>query len=183
MKKNKKVELVKMLTEELKLSKLNILVNFSGLSVSEMQNLREQVKKNGKLMVVKNSLIERTLKDLGQNELCEYLEGPVFVVWTIEKDEIGIIKKLIGFKKDIGKIELKAGFLGGEIISAEEIASIGELPGRKELETLVVSYIKMPVVRVINSLKYPAIKMLNVLNQIKEQKEKTETTDKNIKLN
>lgn len=175
MKKDKKIDLVKMLTEELKLSKLNLLVNFSGLSVSEMQDLREQVNENGKLMVVKNSLIERTLKDLGQNELCEYLEGPIFVVWTVEKDEMGIIKKLVGFKKRIGKIELKAGFLNGEIISTEEIESIGKLPGRKELEALVVSYIKMPVVRVINSLKYPAIKMVNVLNQIKEQKEKTET--------
>ena len=170
MTKSKKVEFVKLLTEELNSSTINILGNFSGLSVLEMEKFREQIReKDAKLMVAKNTLLDKVFKNLKKEELCKCLNGATFVVWTKEKDEIAIIKSLLDFRKRTGKIELKGGSLGENIADANQLETIGKLPGRKQLEAKVVMFVKMPFARISNSLKYPAIKLINIIGQIKEK--------------
>ena len=183
MTKNKKIEIVKFLTEELNLSKIFILSNFIKLSVKEMENLRDRIKtKNAKLMVVKNNLIEKVFKNLNKEQLSEYLNGSSFIVWTREKNEIEIIKDLIDFRKKTGKIELKVGYVEGNVIDTEKFEIIGKIPSTKELEAKIVMLIKMPLARISNSLKYPLIKIINIVNQLtKEKGEKNEKSgEKNV---
>jgi large subunit ribosomal protein L10 len=172
MNRKKKEEFVEMLTEEIKTSKINILANFSGLSVPEMQNLREEVKKaDGNIKVVKNNLVEKALKNLSKDELCKFLDGPMLLLGTKEQNEIGVTKSLVTFIKKKGKITLKAGLLNGEIIDSDYINRIGELPGEKEIQGKVVFYLRLPVVRLVNSVRFPMVKIINVINHIKEKKE------------
>ncbi|HOK57164.1 MAG TPA: hypothetical protein PLF90_07530 [bacterium] len=61
--------------------------------------------------------------------------------------------------------------MNGEVIEKDKIDQIGKLPGKKELQGMVITMIKMPTVRLVNSIKSPMTKLINVLNQIKSKKE------------
>jgi len=173
MNKSGKEKLVKWLTKELKESKIYILGNFSGLSVSEMQNLRENIKeKEGLIKVVKNTLLERTFKNLSQDKAVDYLEGPVFIVWTKDGDEVEILKNIYSFSKKIGKIEVKGGAINNEVVDRNFFEKLSKLPPIKEIQAKVIYDIRFPVIRVINSIKGPIVKIVNIVNQIKEKKER-----------
>ncbi len=169
----RKKEVVEILTEELKNSKINILSSFSGLTVFEMRKIRESIKNTGgKMMVVKNNLLDIVFKNLSKDEVCKFINGPTFIIWSNQENEIEIIKSLIEFQKDTAKLEIRGGLLKGEIIDKNKIFEIGKLPGRKELEIKLVYLLKMPSIRLVNSIKSPMIKIVNILNQIKERKER-----------
>lgn len=170
--KKRKEEVVEKLTNEFKNSKINILTNFSKLNVSEMKKIRDSIKSiGGNLMVVKNNLMEIVFKNLSKDEACKFISGPTFVVWSDKENEIEIIKSLINFQKDTGKVEIKGGLLNGEIIDKNKIAEIGKLPGKKEIQIQVLYFLKMPSIRLVNSIKSPLTKIVNILNQIKDKKE------------
>lgn len=170
--KKRKEEIVKNLTEEFKNSKLNILGNFSNLTVLEMQKIRESVKElGGNVMVIKNNLMDIIFQNLNKNEVCKFISGPSFIIWTNKENEIEIIKSILNFQKDTGKIQIRGGLLNGEIIGKDKIDEIGKLPGKKELQGMVITMIKMPTVRLVNSLKNPITRVINILNQIKSKKE------------
>jgi large subunit ribosomal protein L10 len=169
--KEKKKEFVEILTDEIKANNINLLVSFSGLSVSEMQQLRRNLKEAGcNMKVVKNTLLEKAYKNVKFDEMSEKIGGPVFIIWAKSDDEINVIKNLYEFKKKIGKIDVKAGFISDRILSSEELERIGKLPGRKGLEAKIVWCLRLPAMRVVNSLKFPLMKLVNDINQIAETK-------------
>ncbi len=170
--KKRKEDFVKTLTEEFKKSKINILASFSKLSVSEMGKIREIIKDcGGNMMVVKNNLIEIIFQNLSKDEVCKFISGPTFVVWSNNENEVELVKKLVEFQKDTGKIEIKGGLLNGEIFDKLKMEEIGKLPTKKELQSQIVYLIRMPSIRLINSLKFPVLRVINILNQIKTKKE------------
>jgi len=170
--KNKKEEVVKKLTEEFKNSKINILGSFSNLTVLEMQKMRESIREvGGNIMVLKNNLINIIYQNLSKDEVCKFISGPSFVIWSNKENEIEIIKSVLNFQEDTGKIDIKGGLLNGEIIGKDKINQLGKLPSKKELQGRVITMIKMPTIRLVNSLKGPITRVINVLNQIKSKKE------------
>ena len=173
MKKKEKIEWVKKLTEIMKESKINIFASFLGLSVKEMQDLREMVKeKEGQMIVIKNKLTERVFKNLKKDELCSLLDGPMFVVWTKGKDQIGVIKSLFEFMKKNGKIKVKGALSQDEFLTVEKLEQLSKLPGLKELQSSVVNYIRLPVIKIVNDLKFIIGNIVNIINKIKEKKER-----------
>jgi large subunit ribosomal protein L10 len=170
--KKKKEEFVKDLTDKFKNSKINILTSFSKLSVSEMKKIRDSIKDfGGNMMVIKNNLIEIIFHNLSKDEVCKFISGPTFIVWSNNENEVEIIKKLVEFQKDTGKIEIRGGLLNGEILDKIKLEEIGKLPPKKELQSQIIYLVKMPSIRLINSLRSPIVKVINILNQIKTKKE------------
>ena len=103
--------------------------------------------------------------------LAEMLRRPLFVAWSNSRDEIGIVKTLLTFAQETGKIELKAAILGGAVIDAQRLEQIGRLPDRKTLEAMLVMNVRAPLVRVVNALRWPAGKLTRVIMQIQAKKE------------
>lgn len=166
--KKRKREIVEKLTEEIKNSKISILGNFSGLSVGEMEKMRNVVKeKGGNVMVLKNNLLEIVFKNLSKDEgISKFISGPTFIVWSKEEKEIEIIKSLLEFQKDTGKIEVKGGLLYNEIIDKGKIEEISKLPGKKELEAKLIYLLKNPSLRLVYALKNPIVRVINVLKNL-----------------
>jgi len=173
--KEKKKELVSEITEDIKESNVNLLVGFSGLSVMDMQGLRRDLSDMGcNMMVVKNTLLEKTYENISREEVCKGLTGSVFLVWTKGNDEIGVLKKLLNFKEKTEKIEFKSGIIYDKVFNAEELGSIGKLPEKKQLEAMVVYNLRMPLTRIVNALNYPLMRLISNLNQIVENKKEKE---------
>ena len=131
-------------------------VEYRGLSVNNLIKLRrELVKKNMKFNVYKNSFVLRALNEL-KIELDD-IDGPNAFVFS--KDEISCSNILFNFSKKNKEVVIKSGFVNNEIIKADKINIIANLPNR---ETLILMF--------LNCLKISMVKFLLVVNQLAKAK-------------
>lgn len=172
MTKERKQEMVQALATKLDTSVISVLGNFSGLSVREMERLRALMREQrAGLAVVKNTFLGRACKGLEREDLCAGLTGPIFLVWTREGDEVGVVKSLLAFQKTAGKIELRVALLRGEVLNADGVAGLGRLPGSREVKACIVTMIRMPALRIVSAVNSPMARLVSILRQLKETKE------------
>ena len=145
-------------------------VQYSKLSSPKMTSLRASLKSGkSRLLVTKNSLINRALKESNIDGLESFLEGPSALV--IGYDDVAAVSRILAkFSKENESLVLKGGFFKGAILSKKDIETISNLPPRLELIAQVVGALKSPLAGLVWTLKGPLNKLAIVLNQIKEQK-------------
>ena len=145
-------------------------VQHSKLSSPKMTALRASLKSGkSRLLVTKNSLIKRSLKEANVDGLEPFLEGPSALV--IGYDDVAAVSKtLVKFSKENESLVLKGGLFKGSILSKKDIETIANLPSRQNLIAQVVAVLQSPLAGLVWTLKGPLNKLAVVLNQIKEQK-------------
>ncbi len=175
----KKSQIVEELTEKLKKAKSLVLADYSGLPVSQQQELRSQIKAaGGEFTVAKNTLLKIALRQdsPGQDspdavrtvleKLGEEIKGPTAILFSYE-DEIAAIKVLVNFSKEFELPKIKAGFFEGEIIEKEAIFALAEIPGKKELQAQLVYTINSPISRLVNVLSSDIRKLIFIISNLK----------------
>ena len=108
-----------------------------GLKVSEVTELRRNLKESGSdYKVYKNTLTKRALVDSGL-ELNEYLEGPTAI--SFSSDELAPVRILHKFAKDHEALELKAGIVEGKVATTKELNKYAAIPSRDTLLTMLAT--------------------------------------------
>jgi len=159
----KKIFTVQNLTQKLKDTKALVLADYQGLSVSQMADLRAQVKKaGGELEVVKNRLLGRAAKEAKVEITDEALIGPTAALWAWE-DEIGPMKALHGFALKTGLPKIKFGIFEGKTISLERIIQLASLPTMEELRRRLVNTLQSPAFGLVNALNWNMKKLIVIL--------------------
>ena len=150
------------------------LVNYKGVSVPQVTDLRNQVRDVGaSYMVVKNRLVLRTIEEGALGQLKEHFSGPVAVAFG-EGDPVGLAKVLSEFAKSVEAFELKAGLVDGQPVAAEQITEIANLPSREELMAKLVFMLASPMTRLVRTLGAIPRNFVVVLNQIRAKKQEQE---------
>ncbi len=128
-----KEEEVKKLAEKMKSASLVLLVDYRGITVADVTNLRNSVRKvGGEYAVIKNNITRRALKECGIDTLDEILTGPTAVI--IANDEyLPVLKAIYSYAKDNDFYKIKGGVLEGKVSSSEELIVLAKLPSREEL--------------------------------------------------
>ncbi|MBN1621474.1 MAG: 50S ribosomal protein L10 [Endomicrobiales bacterium] len=166
-----KISQVQELTDKFKNNKALVLTEYHGLTVSEISELKSKLRShNCDYKVVKNTLTRRALKDLGLEEFSKHFSGPVAVAFE-KGDPVDATKVLVDFSKEHNNLKLKAGMLGDKIISLQEIKSIASLPKREVLLAHILGTMQAPISGFANVLAGVIRNLLNVMNEIKKQKE------------
>ena len=112
-----------------------VLFDPRGLKVSEVTELRRNLKESGSdYKVYKNTLAKRALADSGL-ELDSYLEGPTAI--SFSSDELAPVKILSEFAKNHEALELKAGVVEGKVANIQELNSYAAIPSREGLLTML----------------------------------------------
>jgi large subunit ribosomal protein L10 len=151
----KKFQEVEEITELLKGSPMTILTNYRGLSVSQLQEFRKQLRENGgSFRVVKNTLTGIAADNVEMSDIREFLEGPTAIVTTTE-DPVGPAKTTRDFARSTRILEVKAGVLEGSLIPASEVERLATLPSRDELLAKVVGGLNAPLAGMVGVLSGP----------------------------
>ncbi len=150
------------------------LLDYRGLNVSQMNDLRERVKSlNANLKVIKNRLaikyFEREKKEFGR----ELFSGPIAVAYSTEKF-VEVAKVLVDYEKENNKLEIKAGFIEKTFADKEKVKYMAKLPGKEQLMAQLVGAISMPLKKMGMALSAPLRNMLILMNNLKDKKEKEE---------
>src|SRR2546423_3208751 len=108
-------------------------LEFKGITVPQVTELRKQVRDtNSKYVVVKNTLALIAVKDSPLTQLKEYFKGPTAVAYNTT-DGVILAKALTKFAKDVPAVQFKGALLAGQVVPADPIASIANPPPPDQL--------------------------------------------------
>jgi large subunit ribosomal protein L10 len=140
-----KKQIVTEIADKFKASQSTIVVDYRGLTVSEVTELRKQLREAGvDFKVYKNSMTRRAAEAVELSGLNEALTGPNAIAFSNE-DVVAPAKILNDFAKKHEALEIKAGVIEGNIASVEEIKALAELPSREGLLSMLLSVLQAPI--------------------------------------
>lgn len=147
-----------------------ILVDYRGLDVAQLTELRSRYRKSGvDYKVYKNTMMRFAFKDLGLEDFNEYLKGPSAVAFSYD-DPVSAAKVTAEFAKTNAKLEIKAGIVDGKVIDIEGVKSLAELPSKEVLIAQVLGGFNAPIQGFANVLQGTIRSLAIVLNAIAEEK-------------
>ncbi|MFQ9604833.1 MAG: 50S ribosomal protein L10 [Staphylococcus aureus] len=140
-----KKQLVDEIAEVLSNSVSTVIVDYRGLTVAEVTDLRSQLREAGvEYKVYKNTMVRRAAEKAGIEGLDEFLTGPTAIA-TSSEDAVAAAKVISGFAKDHEALEIKSGVMEGNVITAEEVKTFGSLPSHDGLVSMLLSVLQAPV--------------------------------------
>ena len=146
-------------------------VDYRGLTVKEIQELRRSIREAGATMkVYKNTLVNIALKENDLPTLDDMLKGPNAFVFAGE-DIAAAAKAVKNFAKDNDKLEIKGGLLEGAEVNAAEVEAIASLPSREQLFGQIAGLINGFARRIAVSINEMPSGLARVVNQVAEQKD------------
>ena len=140
-----KKQVVSEVAAKLRESKSTIVVDYRGLNVAEVTELRKQLREAGvEFKVYKNTLTRRAAEEAGLAGLNEALTGPNAIAFSVE-DVIAPAKVINDFAKKHDALEIKAGVIEGNVATVEEVKALAELPSREGLLSMLLSVLQAPI--------------------------------------
>lgn len=133
------------ITDKLKSSVSTVVVDYRGLNVAEVTELRKQLRDAGvEFKVYKNTLTRRAAEAAELSGLNDALLGPNAIAFSSE-DVVAPAKILNDFAKKHEALEIKAGVIEGNIATVEEVKALAELPSREGLLSMLLSVLQAPM--------------------------------------
>lgn len=141
----KKKQLVSEIAEKLRDSKSTVIVDYRGLDVAEITELRKQLREAAiDFKVYKNTMMRRAAAETGLTGLDEKLVGPTAVAFSNE-DIVAPAKIIHNFAKEHDALEIKIGVIEGEVATVEHVKTLAQLPSREGLLSMLCSVLQAPI--------------------------------------
>lgn len=139
-----KKAVVSEISEKMKNSASTVVVEYRGLTVAEVTQLRRNLREEGvEFKVYKNKLAQRAAEDTGVNALTESLTGPNAIAFG--NDAVAPSRVLAKFAKEHENLVLKAGIVEGKVVDVETIKQLSALPNRDGMLSMLLSCLQAPV--------------------------------------
>ena len=169
--KEQKSQEISALTQEIGNANNAFLIDFKGITVPQVTELRKQVRetKSG-YIVVKNTLALIALKDSPIVAMREKFNGPTAIAFNAT-DAVALAKALTKFAKDVPAVQFKGAMLDGQVVPAEQIQAIANLPSRQELVSKLLFILQSPMRGLATVLQANIRNLAVVLDQIGKQKQ------------
>ncbi len=169
--KGTKQQIIKELLEQIKKAKAIYFANFLGLKVSEMNELRQELKKgNAKARVVKKNLAKIVFSQEDYvNKIADDKASSLIVNFAFE-DPINTAKALWVFSKKNDKFQILGGITEGEFLNAEKVIRLAKIPSKDILLGRLVGSIASPMQRLLYTLNGNIQKLVVVLEGVKATK-------------
>jgi len=167
--KEQKQELVKQYGEWIDESKAIVLTKYIGLSVPDIQQLRSDIREaGGEFHVVKNTLVKLALKNAGLEIETEHFLGDTAIGFAFE-DAPGLAKAIVDFADESDFIDIKAGYLGENLVSSAEIVALSKVPPLPVLRAQLMSTLLAPATKLSQILAEPGRQVAGVLKAYSEK--------------
>ena len=139
-----KQEIVTEISNKIKDADSTVIVEYRGLSVAEVTELRRNLRnENVEMKVYKNTLVKRAVDELGFNDLDQDLTGPN--AFTFSKDATAPARVLAKFAKKHKALVLKSGIVEGKVVGLDVINELSLLPNRDGMLSMLLSCLQSPV--------------------------------------
>src|SRR5579884_3095344 len=169
--KEQKSQEISELTEQIGKAANAFLIDFKGITVPQVTELRKQVRDtNSGYVVVKNTLALIALKDSPIVAMKEQFTGPTAIAFNAS-DAVNLAKALTKFAKDVPAVRFKGALLNGQVVAPEQIQNIANLPSREELVSKLLFILQSPMRGLATVLQANIRNLAVVIDQIGKQKQ------------
>ncbi len=147
------------------------LVNYKGLSVSQMQKFRNKLREgDGLLRVSKARLMKLAASDLGSAENFKNdFKDQVGLVFAL-KESTTVAKKIVDFSKENEALKIISGLFESKILTKDQILSLAAIPSREVLLAQLVGALQAPIAGLAYTLNMFLVKFVYVLSEVARQK-------------
>ena len=140
-----------------------LVVDYTGMTVPEFDELRNRLTENGsECHVAKNTYMRKALENAKLPDISEHLLGQTAFV-TGEADVCAAAKTVKNFVKEFKKPEIKTGILDGDILDAAQVNALADLPSREVLLATLLGTINAPATALARVLNEPATSLARVI--------------------
>ena len=159
----KKQELISTLNELVKSQSFVAVTHYKGLSVKQLEDLRDRAREAGAgYRVVKNRLMRLAVNGTKFEGLSDLLSGPAAIAYSV--DPVAAAKVCAEFAKDNDHMVILGGSLDGEMMNESQVQGLSKLPSLDELHSKIISLINAPATKITTSLSASANKLARVIN-------------------
>lgn len=168
---DRKKQIVEEIKEKIESSQGAVLVDYRGLNVAQVTELREKYREAGvDYKVYKNTMMRFAFEDLGLEEFNEHLVGPNAIAFGFD-DPVQAAKITHEFAKENENLEIKAGLVSGKMIDVEAVKSLASLPSKEVLIAKTLAGFNAPITGFVNVLQGNMRNLVYALEAIREKKE------------
>lgn len=162
---------IKVISEKLAKSKAAFIVDFKGMKVDQVTDLRKKLHPvESEMKVVRNTLAKRALKDFPvmSDAISSTFKGTNALVFAYG-DVAAAAKTLATFAKDIEVFQLKSGVMDGRKLDEQSINFLATLPGKDQLRAQFLALLNTPATQVVRVLNEVPTALARVLKAKSEQ--------------
>lgn len=162
MDKNQKSEVVKDLGKVFSDAGVVVVVQYKGLSVAKMTDLRNQMREaGGTVKVAKNRLAKIALVDTPCEKIGSFFTGQTAIAYS--EDPVTAPKIIAAFSKEHENLIIVGGSMGETLLDADAVKSLATMPSLDEVRGTIVGLLQAPATKVARVLSAPASQVARVL--------------------
>jgi large subunit ribosomal protein L10 len=150
---------------------LTVVAEYRGLTAGQLNNLRAAVRKvDGRFRVAKNSLAKRAVGDGANAGVAALMRGPVAMILAFD-DPVAVAKVAVKFAADLPKLEIKGGVLAGQVLKAQGVQALADLPPREVILAQLLGLLQAPATHLVRLLNEPASRVARLVDAVAKQRE------------
>lgn len=164
-----KVAAVAEIADRFRNSSATVVTEYTGLSVSQLSQLRRALGNTAKYRVAKNTLVKRAAEDAGIEGLDELFIGPTAIAF-VEGEPVEAAKALKNFAKDHSALVIKGGYMDGQPLTVAEIERLADLESREVLLAKAAGAMKAKLSQAAALFQAPASQVARLAAALEEKR-------------
>jgi ribosomal protein L10 len=148
-----------------------LVINIRGVDGNSNNEMRGALKEKGVgLTVVKNSLFKKALANCDMPQAGELFDGMCTLAYGGDSI-VDVAKEIVDWRKKLGKIEIKGGFLDGSVLDSRQAEDLSKMPNRAEMLGEIVTLVQSPARQLAGAIAGPGGKIAGCVKAISEDQE------------
>ena len=170
MRREEKSELVAELGEKLKAAKVAVLARYQGLTVTQTNRFRRELRSaGGECKVAKNTLAKRAIADTPYQASERWLDGQTALVFGYE-DPIAVAKIVAKWAEtETEKFWIKGGVFEGEVLEPKAVVALSKTPSKEALRATLLGVLQAPAQQLVRLLAEPGAQLARLMSSRKDQ--------------
>jgi large subunit ribosomal protein L10 len=138
-----------------------VVAHYAGLTVSDMQKLRAQMKQAGaSVKVAKNRLVKIALEGTSVASIGHLMKGPTLIAYS--SDPVAAAKVAVAYAKENDKLVILGGAMGATALNPDSVKALASMPSLDELRAKLIGLIQAPATKIAQLQTAPAAKLARV---------------------
>lgn len=151
-----------------------VMVEYQGMNVLEVTDLRNQLRKAGvEYRVLKNTLVNRAANELAIDGLEPFLKGSTAVAFGYEDPTVPakVLAEYMKKNEKTNKLQIKCGLVGKTVVKSADVEALAKIPAKEVLVAKLLGTLNAPITNFVSVLNGPARALVCALKAIQDQKE------------